>query len=176
MSENINKRLTKAMDELKEKHRTGTNEIDDEDRAPTGPTYKAHAAEMARQRQHLAEQKRLKEEEETRHRLEMKEEAKRIFSKEDQRNLQREEDDSDDDSDEEFLKDLDDDPELEAIRNSRMQQMKQAQIQRAENLAKGHGQYRTITQDEFLPECTGSVFVLHLLTWQIFLLIVIQNQ
>ena len=88
MSENINKRLTKAMDELKEKHRTGTNEIDDEDRAPTGPTYKAHAAEMARQRQHLAEQKRLKEEEETRHRLEMKEEAKRIFSKEDQRNLQ----------------------------------------------------------------------------------------
>jgi hypothetical protein len=37
-----------------------------------------------------------------------------------------------------------------------MSQLKQTHEARAENLAKGHGQYREIAQDEFLPEVTGS--------------------
>ena len=41
VSDNVQKRLEKAMNELKEKHATGTNEVDDDDRAPTGAAYKA---------------------------------------------------------------------------------------------------------------------------------------
>ena len=37
-----------------------------------------------------------------------------------------------------------------------MSQLKQTHEARAENLAKGHGQFREIAQDEFLPEVTGS--------------------
>jgi hypothetical protein len=65
--------------------------------------------------------------------------------------------DSDNDSD--FDSDFDDDPALEAIRERRLAEIRRAQIQLVENKAKGHGQYRTISQDEFLPECTGSEYV-----------------
>ena len=60
--------------------------------------------------------------------------------------------DSDDDDD-------DDDPALEAFRQRRLAELQRTQIQKAENKAKGHGDYRTISQDEFLPECTGSAYV-----------------
>jgi hypothetical protein len=60
------------------------------------------------------------------------------------------------DSDDEWLDDDQNDPVLEALRERRMLEMKQQQAQRAENVAKGHGELRTITEDEFLPECTGS--------------------
>ena len=66
------------------------------------------------------------------------------------------EDDSDFDSD--FEDDFDD-PALEAFRQRRLAEMKQAQQKDAENKAKGHGDYRTISQDEFLSECTGSDYV-----------------
>ena len=59
----------------------------------------------------------------------------------------------------ELLTELDHDPEMEAIRSSRMTEMRAVQSERAENLAKGHGQYRHITQDEFLNEVTGSKYV-----------------
>jgi thiol-disulfide isomerase/thioredoxin len=54
---------------------------------------------------------------------------------------------------------LDDDPAVEAFRNRRLAELKKAQMKHAENMSKGHGDYRLITQDEFLPECTGSDFV-----------------
>jgi thiol-disulfide isomerase/thioredoxin len=60
---------------------------------------------------------------------------------------------SEDDSD---FDDDDDDPVLEAFRQRRLAQLKKAQIKLAENKARGHGEVRTISQDEFLPECTGS--------------------
>lgn len=70
-------------------------------------------------------------------------------------------DDSEDDSD--FDSDFDDDdyddPALEAFRQRRLAELKRAQMKDVENKAKGHGEYRTISQDEFLPECTGSEFV-----------------
>ena len=160
MSENIQKRVTKAMEELKEKHRTGTNEIDDEDKAPTGPVYRANAQKLAYEREKIEEQKRYQKEQEKLERLEIQEKAKRIFANEDAQ-IQNTDlsDDDDSDDDDEYLNELENDPELEAIRNQRLLQLKQAQIQKAENLAKGHGQYRTITQDEFLSECTGSIYV-----------------
>ena len=151
------------MDELKEKHRTGTNEVDDEDRAPTGAAYQAHASKLAQERQQMEQRKRMQEQDEIRKKMQLKEEAERLFAKggreNDPNNHDHYDDDSEVDSDDEYLKDLDEDPELEAIRNQRLAQIRNAQIQHAENIAKGHGQYRTITQDEFLPECTGSKFV-----------------
>jgi thiol-disulfide isomerase/thioredoxin len=63
--------------------------------------------------------------------------------------------DTDSDNDESFL----DDPILNSIRQKRLAELKHQQSQHASNIAKGHGQYRTITQDEFLPECTSSEHV-----------------
>lgn len=66
-------------------------------------------------------------------------------------------DDSDleDDDDDDDL--LEDDPALEAFRQRRLAEWKRAHEKAIENKAKGHGELRTITQDEFLPECcTGT--------------------
>jgi thiol-disulfide isomerase/thioredoxin len=82
----------------------------------------------------------------------LKEETKRIFINEKENETNAASDD-DDDSDYDDL--LDEDPELEAIRDKRIRQMREAQIKHAENMARGHGQYRTVSQDEFLPECAG---------------------
>ena len=71
--------------------------------------------------------------------------------------------DSDDsESDGEFDYLLDDDDEgavLEAIRQRRMIELKKAHAKQAEQKAKGHGEVRTISQDEFLKECTSSKYV-----------------
>lgn len=149
VSENVNNRLNKAIDELKEKHKSGTNEVDDPDLAPTGAAYHAYNEEVKRQRQmHTLETQRKNREEAERLRK-IKEQAKNIFKKEE------EEDESDSDSDYDDLLE-DNDPELDSIRERRLREMRESQMKHAENLAKGHGQYRTILQDEFLPECTGS--------------------
>ncbi len=70
------------------------------------------------------------------------------------------ESDDDDDDDNWFTDDDDDDENavLESIRQARWEEVKRQQVKRAENMAKGHGQYRTISQDEFLPECTSYGF------------------
>jgi len=73
------------------------------------------------------------------------------------------EDDSDDsESDDEFDYLLDDDDEdkvMQAIREKRLRELKMAHSKEAEHKAKGHGEVRTISQDEFLSECTSSQFV-----------------
>lgn len=63
---------------------------------------------------------------------------------------------SSDDEYDDLLNEVDNDPEMEQMRNIRMQHMRQQAGERAENLAKGHGQYRHISQDEFLTEVTAS--------------------
>ena len=148
----MNKRLEKAMDDLKEKHKTGTNEQDDPDRAPTGDPYQRHQAEMQRRRREaktIAERQR-------------EEESREIQLKKMQVSAMQQHDDSEiDDSDEEFLKEFEDnvDPELERIRAQRIEALRTKQTELIENKAKGHGEYRTIFQDDFLPECTGSKYV-----------------
>ena len=70
--------------------------------------------------------------------------------------------DSDDDDDDEFdylLDEADDDAVLEAIRRKRMGELKKAHAVESEHRAKGHGEVRTVTQDEFLAECTSSKHV-----------------
>ena len=54
----------------------------------------------------------------------------------------------------------DDDYELRQIKEARMRQIRSQHQQKIENLGKGHGQYREITQDEFIQEITGSMSVI----------------
>ena len=76
-------------------------------------------------------------------------------------------DDNEDDSetsesDDKFdylLDDDDDDKVLQAIRQKRLMELVKAQSKEAEHKAMGHGEVRTIVQDEFLSECTSSKFV-----------------
>ncbi|KAG7360170.1 thioredoxin [Nitzschia inconspicua] len=73
-------------------------------------------------------------------------------------NNNKEEDDDDDDSD--FGSDYeDDDAALKAFRQKRLAELKREHQQAAEHSANGHGQVRIISQDEFLPECTSSKYV-----------------
>lgn len=61
---------------------------------------------------------------------------------------------NDDDSD---LDEFDDDDQaLEAFRQRRLAELQREHAKVSQQTAKGHGEVRTITQDEFLPECTGS--------------------
>jgi thiol-disulfide isomerase/thioredoxin len=66
--------------------------------------------------------------------------------------------DDESDGDSEFDDD-DDDPAVEAFRERRLAELKRLQTREVENKSKGHGDVRTITQDEFLPECTSSEYV-----------------
>lgn len=160
MSADVDSRLKKAVRELQERHAAGTNEVDDEDRAPTGAAYQAQNEEIVRERRAAEERKRRAVADEARQRAAAKEEAKRLFANNDENNDDVDDDDSSVDSDDSLLKGLDDErPELEDVRRRRLEEMRAAQRQRADDLSRGHGQYRTISQDEFLPECTSSVHV-----------------
>mmetsp|Transcript_54296 Transcript_54296/g.131733 ORF Transcript_54296/g.131733 Transcript_54296/m.131733 type:complete len:369 (-) Transcript_54296:1726-2832(-) len=74
---------------------------------------------------------------------------------------EEDEDEWDSDFEEELLNtglgkgddDDDDAAVLEAFRRRRLAEMKQSYQKEAESKALGHGEVRTITQDEFLPEC-----------------------
>eukprot|EP00571_Detonula_confervacea_P008042 CAMPEP_0172317390 /NCGR_PEP_ID=MMETSP1058-20130122/31421_1 /TAXON_ID=83371 /ORGANISM="Detonula confervacea, Strain CCMP 353" /LENGTH=351 /DNA_ID=CAMNT_0013031931 /DNA_START=102 /DNA_END=1157 /DNA_ORIENTATION=- len=165
VSNNVQERLGKAMDELKEKHRKGTNEKDDVDRAPTGAAYKelhqhqrqqAKAATLAREQADARERH-----EENQQIMNVKEQMRRMkfndLEKENADNHDNDNESESEDDDDEYGHLLDDEDDvLHAMRQARMAQLKQQQSQRATNISLGHGSLRTITQDEFLPECTGS--------------------
>ena len=172
VSEGVQRRLEKAMETLKEKHRRGTNEVDDVDRAPTGAAYRAvHEAQVRRGRAAREAGDRAdamgREEEDRRISREREVMRRMKFSSggaEDAENDRDGDDgggggsDGSDDDDGEFdhLLDDDGDDELQALRRARLEQLKREQSQRAEHVSLGHGSLRTIAQDDFLPECTGS--------------------
>mmetsp|Transcript_20844 Transcript_20844/g.28967 ORF Transcript_20844/g.28967 Transcript_20844/m.28967 type:complete len:332 (+) Transcript_20844:30-1025(+) len=151
LAENVNRRMERAVEELKEKHEKGTNDIDDPDRAPTGEPYRLLQHQSAvRERQRRTEEAHDRvQEAETLARV--KRDVQHHFEKADANH----DDDSSDDDDYDDLLEEDDDDELEAIRQKRIAEMRQAQQKHAQNLALGHGDYRTIQQDDFLPECSG---------------------
>ncbi|KAL9186429.1 hypothetical protein ACHAXT_005667 [Thalassiosira profunda] len=160
VSDNVQKRLEKAMDELKEKHRTGTNEVDDVDRAPTGAAYRAlhqhqrgQAKAAGRAREEAAARDRQQENQRV---VQAKEQMRRMKFGDVEESDTKDTEQSDSDEDEfDHLLD-EEDAGLMAIRQARIAQLKREQAQRAEHLSLGHGAVRTITQDEFLPECTQS--------------------
>ena len=55
--------------------------------------------------------------------------------------------------------DLDNDPELAAIKARRIAELQRAYEAAQANLKRGHGDYNEITQDEFLSVTTKSKFV-----------------
>ena len=170
MSKNVSERIQKSMEELREKHAAGTNEVDDPDRAPTGAAYREVArieAERSRaQRSAVADAERARAEDAERARG-LRDQARR------QQRLDKENEedgggadggdgssdgngDGSDDDEYDDLLDGDETAEIEAIRARRMAELRAAQMRQAEHRALGHGELRTIAQDDFLPECAGS--------------------
>jgi len=152
LSENVNQRLMKAMNEIKQRHANGTQELDDPDRAPTGSAYQY----QYQQHQHrIQQQQQQQQQNATTMATAQNTSHNNIQHWNNQMNNNNiKNDDSDDD---EWLNgDDDDDAELEAIRQRRLHEMRAMQAKTAQQRALGHGEVRTITQDEFLPECTGS--------------------
>ncbi len=151
------------MEELKEKHRTGTNEVDDVDRAPTGTAYRElhrqqreHAKAVAASQHRDAERSRLQENQQI---LNAREHMRRMNfgQKGTTDNIDQDDYNSSSESDDEFDHLLDEDnDELTSIRQARIAQLKQQQSQHATNMSLGHGSMRTIKESEFLSECTGS--------------------
>ena len=163
VSNNVQRRLEIAMEELKEKHRTGTNEVDDVDRAPTGAAYKElhrkqreHAKAVAASQQREEERTRQAE---NQHVLNVREHMRRMNFGETENADNHDEYSNSESSEDEFdhlLDEEDDNEELAAIRQARIAQLKQQQSQHATHLSLGHGSLRTIAESEFLSECTGS--------------------
>ncbi|KAL7545580.1 hypothetical protein ACHAWF_009151 [Thalassiosira exigua] len=159
VSDGVQKRLAKAMEDLKEKHRTGTNEVDDVDRAPTGSAYRELYREQRRRAEGAAKAREQAEargrDEENRKMTEAREAMRRMRFDDEKENLEH---DEPSDSEDEFdrLLDEDDDGTLQAIRDARIAQLKAEQARRAQHRSLGHGSLRTIREDEFLPETTGS--------------------
>lgn len=138
------------MEDLKDKHARGVQERDDPDRAPTGEPYRKIQHENAQRAKAERQRKEQDRENEARRIQELRNHVERQVKEKD------DDDDSEVDSDDEWLDDLENDPALEALREQRLVQLKQQELKKLENRARGHGQYRTIAQDEFLPECTNS--------------------
>lgn len=125
LSENVNKRLEKAMGEIVLKHQ----KADDA------------AAQAAIARNRIISN--VKKEPTNKPKIE----------------TEVDESDESDSDDDKYLDGLDDDPALNAIRQRRLNEIKREAEQKAINLSKGHGQYRTIYQDNFLTECCSSDYV-----------------
>ncbi|CAM9435435.1 unnamed protein product [Ectocarpus sp. 6 AP-2014] len=157
----VNDRMGRAVGELKDKYEKGGKGYDAaSDAQPTGAAY-AQAREQEKQRKKaIRDQRRAAEaatrEEDAELAAQMKASA-RLNGEVDSEDEEGGDGGSDDvDSDDELLAGLDADPEICRIRESRLREMKRVHEARAENIAKGHGQYREIVQDEFLPEVTSS--------------------
>jgi hypothetical protein len=133
VAEEVNTRLAKATQELQAKYAAGKG---GDETSLSGPTGKAYQEKRA---QELAAKK-------------LKKEQRR------QQNVQVEENEGDQEYEDENEEDEDnDDPELERIRNQRKKQLIAAHNIKIENIGKGHGQFREISQDEFLNEVTSSL-------------------
>ena len=137
VAEEVNSRLTKATQELKAKYDRGQGGHDQSVDGPSGTAYKEkHAREQQEKKQSKAGKKSSSGEEKSR--------STGV--------------DDDDDVDEDNV-DGDEDYELRLIREQRLRQIKNAHHEKLENLGKGHGQFREITQDEFITEVTSSMKV-----------------
>ena len=133
VAQEVNDRLSKATRELKERYERGEGGQDVSVDGPTGAAYKDKAAkELQAKKERKA--------------------AKSAASK----SVEQSGGDADIDEDDEEAENGDEDAELRRIREQRLRQMKNAHKEKLENLGKGHGQYREVTQDEFIAEMTNS--------------------
>jgi len=137
VAEEVNDRLERAVADIANKYAAGKGGVETSESAPTGSAYKADDAARAK----MAAKSR---------RLAAEEAAAGDDRAEDRENrLEQEINDAGDG-------DGDEDVALRELRESRLRQLKQMQREKMENIGKGHGQYREISQDEFLAEVTSS--------------------
>ena len=139
VADEVNTRLAKATSDLAERYAAGKGGKDVSVDGPTGAAYKEKQLEEQKAKK-LAKEKRQEQQQ-----------AGDEAGEQRDPNLDRDDDDDDDDGN-----DGDEDAEVRRIREQRLRQIKQAQREKLENIGKGHGQYREITQDEFLAEVTSS--------------------
>lgn len=138
VAEEVSGRLEKAVADIANKYAAGKGGVETSQTAPTGAAYKHDEAV----RKNAAKSKRA-----------ANEAAQDSEDRRDQENEDREDVlQGDIDMDE----DPDADNDLRELREARLRQMKQLQRDKLENVGRGHGQYREITQDEFLTEVTSS--------------------
>jgi len=142
-ADNVNRYMENAVEDLRTKYANKGQEEETSVDAPTGSAYAEKNAEEIRQ-------ERAKEKKEQAKIEQMKDDARKEEINEQMKCKDM------DDSDDEFM----DDPELERIRMQRMNEMRSKKTEHMNNLSKGHGQYREISQDEFLPEVTSSETVI----------------
>lgn len=128
--------MERAVGDLQAKYASGRGGDDASENGPTGTAYKAAGEEARKQR--------LLEKRERELHQAAAEEAEQV------RKLDRAID-----NDEVF----DDDSELERLRAQRMKELQAQKQEKIENLGKGHGAVREITQDEFLGAVTSSTRV-----------------
>jgi hypothetical protein len=137
VARDVEERMTKAMDDLRIKHRKDPEGAAQETSvdAPTGEAYKQ--AQLEQQRAERERRRKQREEEQA---------LKQKYSVQPQ------------ETEEDLLEGGtgDEDAELRSLREQRLQQLRGNQREKMENMAKGHGEYREVTQDEFLPAVTGS--------------------
>lgn len=136
VAEEVNDRLSRAVEDIAAKYASGKGGVETSEHAPTGAAYKQDDAA----RKAMAKSKRIASE--------ASEASEDRF--EERENRLQEELDANDGGD------PDEDADLRELREMRLRQMKQMQREKIENIGKGHGQYREITQDEFLTEVTAS--------------------
>lgn len=129
----VRSRLQKAATQIGEKYESGNAPVETSVDGPTGALYREKEAKDKEARK-LAKKER------------QAAEAAAADEEELSRKLQGDEEE-------------DADYELRMLRDARLKEMKQAHKEKADNIGKGHGQYREITQDEFLGEVTGSARV-----------------
>jgi thiol-disulfide isomerase/thioredoxin len=124
--------------------------------APTGPAYRAMAAMQQQQQQQQQQQNIQQQQKQQRQQHQQDAEVFRLDRLRQQvdndLNIHSDNDNDDDEYDDDLLLS---DPALDALRERRLHELQMEHAQKQADLARGHGQYRTIGQDEFLPEtCT----------------------
>lgn len=158
VQEEVERRQTKAIQELQAKYASGRGGDDASENGPTGHAYTAAAVAERERRRALKSREAADQEARAEQEAAREAEVRAMH-----RAAQGDSDDEDggaaeeeEDSDEEYLRDLDADPELAKIRAARMNDIKAHYQERAEALKKGHGELTEIVQDDFLPRITAS--------------------
>lgn len=129
IAQEVNDRMGKAVSDLQAKYAAGKGGQDVSVDGPTGEAYKKQEAQKAKARK--------------------QKEAMEGVDVEDERPTTSVDEEEGDD----------DDYELRRLREKRLKEIRNAEMQKLEDIGKGHGQYREIVQDEFLNEMCNSFHV-----------------
>jgi len=156
VKEEVENRMTKAAEELQQKYARGHGGVDASVDRPTGAAYTAAAAQERDRRRAVRDQEQAAAIAAEQADAEREAEVRAHFFAGQVDGDQEDEDEVD--SDDELLDELEssEDPELLAIRNLRLQQIKSEHEKKMENIRKGHGSLTEIVQDEFLPRITAA--------------------